>query len=173
MKLLGFDKDEDRSGSRIIYRLNDFGIVITVHEPDKTAKASTLRHVFDNFKLKRWFDNKENRKKFPFKKWGFNPKSLNYDTTEEDILNANNLYKNAEVYRVFYNIKSDLFILHTKKGYNLCRNENDRRPLLDIWYDDFKPGEIPMLVLENYETFEIELYPISPEGMLGEKIIMN
>ena len=166
MKLLGFIKNYDRAGSRVIYKLKDGGLVITTHDPGKTAKADMLRNVFDNLKKIKWFDNPNNFKIFPFTKWGFNPNSIQIDTTQQDIEQANQMYQNAEVYRVFYNNNNKLCVLHTDKGYNLCRNKNDRRPLLDKWFSDVQQGEKPKLKYDNYDTLETQVYTILPNGTL-------
>lgn len=172
MKSLGFIKDIDRSGSRVIYKLKNGGLVITTHDPGKTAKADMLRNVFDNLVKIKWFDNPNNFKIFPFKKWGFNPNTIKIDTTQEDILNANKKYKTAEVYRVFYN-NNPLCVMHTKEGYNLCRNINDRRPLLDKWYTNFQQTNPPKLKLDNYDTMQTEVYTILPNGTLDMENIMT
>ena len=171
MKKLGFIKDYDRAGSRVIYKLKDGGLKITTHYPGKTAKADMLRNVFDNLVKIGWFNNPENFKIFPFDRWGFNPNSINIDTSKQDIAKANIIYQNADVYRVFYNTTNKLCVLHTNKGYNLCRDINDRRPLLDKWYSGFEQGNVPKLKLDNYETFETEVYPINQDGTLDTKNI--
>lgn len=171
MKKLGFIKDYDRAGSRVIYKLKDGGLKITTHYPGKTAKADMLRNVFDNLVRIKWFDNPDNFNIFPFDRWGFNPNSINIDTTKQDILKANEIYQNAEVYRVFYNTPNKLCVLHTNEGYNLCRDINDKRPLLDKWYNGFEQGNVPKLKLDNYETMETEVYPINQDGTLDTKNI--
>lgn len=171
MKKLGFIKDYDRAGSRVIYKLKDGGLKITTHYPGKTAKADMLRNVFDNLIKIKWFDNPNNFNIFPFDRWGFNPNSINIDTTKQDILKANEIYQNAEVYRVFYNTPNKLCVLHTNEGYNLCRDINDKRPLLDKWYNGFEQGNVPKLKLDNYETMETEVYPINQDGTLDTKNI--
>ena len=171
MKKLGFIKDYDRAGSRVIYKLKDGGLKITTHYPGKTAKADMLRNVFDNLIKIKWFDNPDNFNIFPFDRWGFNPNSINIDTTKQDILKANEIYQNAEVYRVFYNTPNKLCVLHTNEGYNLCRDINDKRPLLDKWYNGFEQGNVPKLKLDNYETMETEVYPINQDGTLDTKNI--
>ena len=171
MKKLGFIKDYDRAGSRVIYKLKDGGLKITTHYPGKTAKADMLRNVFDNLIKIKWFDNPDNFNIFPFDRWGFNPNSINIDTTKKDILKANEIYQNAEVYRVFYNTPNKLCVLHTNEGYNLCRDINDKRPLLDKWYNGFEQGNVPKLKLDNYETMETEVYPINQDGTLDTKNI--
>ena len=171
MKKLGFIKDYDRAGSRVIYKLKDGGLKITTHYPGKTAKADMLRNVFDNLIKIKWFDNPNNFNIFPFDRWGFNPNSINIDTTKQDILKANEIYQNAEVYRVFYNTPNKLCVLHTNEGYNLCRDINDKRPLLDKWYNGFEQGNVPKLKLDNYETMQTEVYPINQDGTLDTKNI--
>ena len=171
MKKLGFIKDYERAGSRVIYKLKDCGLKITTHYPGKTAKADMLRNVFDNLIKIKWFDNPNNFNIFPFDRWGFNPNSINIDTTKQDILKANEIYQNAEVYRVFYNTPNKLCVLHTNEGYNLCRDINDKRPLLDKWYNGFEQGNVPKLKLDNYETMETEVYPINQDGTLDTKNI--
>lgn len=171
MKKLGFIKDYDRAGSRVIYKLKDGGLKITTHYPGKTAKADMLRNVFDNLIKIKWFDDPNNFNIFPFDRWGFNPNSINIDTTKQDILKANEIYQNAEVYRVFYNTPNKLCVLHTNEGYNLCRDINDKRPLLDKWYNGFEQGNVPKLKLDNYETMETEVYPINQDGTLDTKNI--
>ena len=165
MENLGFTKEGDRAGSRIIYHLKDGGLKITTHDPGKTAKADMLRNVFNALKNIKWFDNEDNFKKFPFDRWQFNPNSIERNTMTQDIQQANELYKNAEVYRVFYN-NNPLSILKTKQGYNLCRSNEDRRPLLDKWYDGFEQGNIPTLKLDDYEKLETKAYPIKQNGTL-------
>lgn len=165
MENLGFTKEGDRAGSRIIYHLKDGGLKITTHDPGKTAKADMLRNVFNALKNIKWFDNEDNFKKFPFDKWQFNPNSIERNTITQDIQQANELYKNAEVYRVFYN-NNPLSILKTKQGYNLCRSNEDRRPLLNKWYDGFEQGNIPTLKLDDYEKLETKAYPIKQNGTL-------
>ena len=165
MENLGFTKEGDRAGSRIIYHLKDGGLKITTHDPGKTAKADMLRNVFNALKNIKWFDNEDNFKKFPFDRWQFNPNSIERNTITQDIQQANELYKNAEVYRVFYN-NNPLSILKTKQGYNLCRSNEDRRPLLDKWYDGFEQGNIPTLKLDDYEKLETKAYPIKQNGTL-------
>lgn len=171
MKKLGFIKDYDRAGSRVIYKLKNGGLKITTHYPGKTAKADMLRNVFDNLIKIKWFDNPNNFNIFPFDRWGFNPNSINIDTTKQDILKANEIYQNAEVYRVFYNTPNKLCVLHTNEGYNLCRDINDKRPLLDKWYNGFEQGNVPKLKLDNYETMQTEVYPINQDGTLDTKNI--
>ena len=171
MKKLGFIKDYDRAGSRVIYKLKNGGLKITTHYPGKTAKADMLRNVFDNLIKIKWFDNPDNFNIFPFDRWGFNPNSINIDTTKQDILKANEMYQNAEVYRVFYNTPNKLCVLHTNEGYNLCRDINDKRPLLDKWYNGFEQGNVPKLKLDNYETMQTEVYPINQDGTLDTKNI--
>lgn len=166
MERLGFTKEGDRAGSRVIYHLNGGGLKVTTHDPGKTAKADMLRNVFNCLKDINWFDNEDNFKKFPFEKWQFNPNTIKRDTTVSEIAKANELYKDAEVYKVFYNSDNPLCILHIDKGYNLCRGMEDRRPLLDKWYNEFRPNGRPSLVLDDYENFETKVYPINSDGTL-------
>lgn len=173
MERLGFTKESDRAGSRVIYHLTDGGLKITTHDPGKTAKADMLRNVFNCLKKIKWFDKIENFKKFPFQRWQFNPNSVSTDTTDDDIQQANELYKDAEVYKVFYSSDNPLCILHIDKGYNLCRSINDRRPLLDMWYSEFRPNGVPSLVFDDYENWETKVYPINQDGTLDIKNAVN
>ena len=169
---LGFTR-VNKKAPGIAYIMPPYEGEVSMHIPhDGSAKADMLRNTFNFLKSVGWFNKPENHKKFPFNRWGFNPNSVSIDRTQQDILNANEMYKNAEVYRAFYNKNSKLCVLHTKEGYNLCRDLNDRRPLLDRWYDGFKQGNTPALTIDNYETVETEVYPILPNGTLDMNNMM-
>ena len=109
MKSLGFIKDIDRSGSRVIYKLKNGGLVITTHDPGKTAKADMLRNVFDNLVKIKWFDNPNNFKIFPFKKWGFNPNTIKIDVTE-----CKSVEESTNKVKEYIKIKSKVQVLEEK-----------------------------------------------------------
>ena len=59
------------------------------------------------------------------------------DTTEQNIADANEKYKDASVNPVFPE-KNSVCVLTTKDGCNLCRSKEDMRPLLPDWYGRFQ-----------------------------------
>lgn len=87
------------------------------------------------------------------------------------------MYKDAEVEQVFQ-MKNSVCVMKAYDKYNLCRNSNDRRPLLKDWYDEYgydrKTNSIPCLKQLNWERYETECYPIKKNGTLDtENIIIE
>jgi len=122
-----------------------------------------------------WFNNPENRKRFPFNAWGFNQNTVSYDNSseieQEEIERANEEYKDALVYPVFPQMKNSICALVIDdKHANLCRSMDDRRPIYDKWFErcqtDRKTGSIMCLKVDNYETLDTEAYPINIDGSL-------
>lgn len=175
MRKLGFSiEDAEREGSRAIYKLphENGTLKITTHDTRDNAKADMLRHVVRGLKSINWFDDKENFKKFPFSTWGIKPSSIYVDTTKDEILNANKEYENAEIYRVFYKSNNPLCLMKVNNKFNLCASINDRRPLLDTWFDEFeysRENGKPMISIysnDEYDDIILEKYYILPNGEL-------
>lgn len=178
MSKMGF-KYRKGDGSTKVFGLPK-GLTLTVHVHDDGSHlpADTLRQVKDVLEDVGWFNDTENFKLFPFQKWQIEPKDIKRDTTQQEIENANELYKDAEVTRVFYTTNNPLCVLKTTEGVNLCRNVNDRRPLLTTWFNRFgydnRTNKIPCLKRENWETIETEAYPINQDGTLNtEEVIIE
>ena len=96
---------------------------------------------------------------------------------EADIQEANEKYKDAHLWSLFP-LKSTLCLLKDSNGkYNLCRSEDDRRPILEEWYDyshNSTSGQnlcLKKVVCEDLANYEAECYPINPDGTLGKMII--
>lgn len=145
---------------------------ITVHPPhggNGEAKADSLRHVKETLENIGWFDDPNNRKKFPYRKWDFEPSSIRFNSSKEETSNANKMYQEADVKPVFQ-MPNSVCVMKTQNGYNLCRSAMDRRPLLDTWFEDYgydnRTGTIPCMKRDNYETMQTECYPIKQDGTL-------
>lgn len=176
MKDMGFTPREGE-GSCKVFSIQQYGddsnVTVHAHNNNSNVSGDVLREVKSVLEKIGWFNDKSNWKKFPFKKWGILLSSVNYDKTAEllrtEIDAANEKYKDAEVERVFPT-KNSVCTLKTEKGVNLCRGENDKRPLLDQWFDFFdydrKTGIIPCLKRDNFDTLETEAYPILQNGTL-------
>jgi len=152
-------------------------ITIHVHDDGGQIKADALRQVKDKLERMGWFNDKNNFKLFPFQKWQFSPESITVDRIQDEIEAANEEFKDAEVNRVFSDTDNPLCVMEIGKKFNLCRSIDDRRPLLDIWFDaiDYN-GEngTPRMRLDNWETVETECYPIKPDGTLDtENVIIE
>lgn len=128
--------------------------------------------TFDNIKRElnytNWLDDPDNRDKFPYEKFGFKRPPKIVDTTQQDIEAANEKYADAEVGRVFYHMNNPLCFLKVGNKYNLCRSENDRRPIhQNEWYDNIDYNhKTPCLVKYNYENWNEYFYPINSDGSL-------
>lgn len=184
MKKLGFSIENAGRGSATKFILDYNGkspmILVDAHNDNAQVKADTLREVLGLLRRIGWFKEERNLRIFPFDRWGFkNKDAISTNDTATEIENANELYKNAEVTRVFYTTNNPLCVLKTTEGVNLCRNVNDRRPLLTTWFEwfgyDNRTNKIPCLKRENWETIETEAYPINQDGTLNtaEVIIEN
>ena len=177
MKKMGFTRrNASGGGSGKIYSLPS-GPKVTVHAHGDSDRipADALEQVKIELEKIGWFNNIRNFKIFPFKKWDIKAKSIKRDTTKEDIKKANEKYKDAELKRAFVNTDNPLCTLKTAEGVNLCRSVNDRRPLLDTWFDDYgydKVNGLPCLKRNNWETIETECYPINQDGTLDTNNII-
>ena len=174
MSDLGF-KRINKTAPGIAYIMPPYEGEVSMHIPhDGSTKADMIRNTVKFLKKIKWFDNPENYKKFPFKRWGVSENMISRDTTQDEIMEANEMYADAEIFRVFYNDYSNpLCVMQTEEGYNLCRSEDDRRPLYDIWFNEFVPGDRPLLKYDNWDMGRTEVYPILPNGKLDEKGMME
>ena len=183
MKVLGFEKRKNGEGSSEMWWIPSYGekSIVTLHTHNANAKipADFLKEVKDKLIEIGWFKSVENFNKFPFEKWDMLPYKRRLmgcvDTTEQNIADANEKYKDASVNPVFPE-KNSVCVLTTKDGCNLCRSKEDMRPLLPDWYGRFqydKTGKIPCLKIDNWVTCQTEAYPIKKDGTLGELIIEN
>lgn len=178
MKKMGFTRDPHHEGSREMFIIPKYGdkSLITVHEINP-IKASVLMNVFNQLNNNKWFGDKNLLDNFPFEKWGVSKNKLEFDFTNDNINNSNIEYKDANVIPVFQE-KDSICVLEYNNKVNLCRSNEDRRPLLDKWFDKFdydnKTGIIPCLKIDNFETCETEAYPINHDGTLDiENLIIE
>ena len=132
----------------------------------------TVKSVLDKIG---WFNEPNNVRLFPWKKWQLPQSNLTIDTAAQDIQKANEQYKDAVIQPIFQ-MKNSICALITPQGVNLCKNSQDRRPILPLWYDSFeyenKTNRIPCLKKDNYENFQTEAYPIKVDGTLDTKNII-
>ena len=180
---LGFKKDPDigkgsDSQSWFIPEYGDkYRVTVHLHGDKGTqVKADSLRHVRNTLLAMGWFNIPGNIDKFPFKKWGTSKKSIITDYGEEYAINkANEEYANANVTPVYPSIKNTVYLIKDEtKGYNLCKSSNDRRPLLDTWFEDFDTSMgKPSFLNFNYGSKQIEALPINPDGSLADAIIIE
>lgn len=172
MKKMGFEYEE-AAGSAKVFKIPEYGdkSLITVHAHDKNAPldGNTLRTVRDVLKKIGWFNKPENFRKFPFEKWQISTNDIKIDTSKQQTEDANEFFKNAEVVPVFP-MKNSICVLKHNNKVNLCRNVNDKRPLLTKWFDNYafdrKTGTIPCLKINDWENFETKCYPIKKDGTL-------
>ena len=173
MNQLGFDKIREAKGSSKVFTMSKYGdksaVTIHIHNNGAEVHPDGLKEVAKVLKKIGWFKNPKNYNMFPFEDWKISRKDIEVDTTEQDIADANEKYKDASVYNVFHE-KNSVYALVTKDGCNLCRSEEDRRPLLPDWYDEFgrdrDTGEIPCLKRENWTDYKTEVFPILRSGKL-------
>ena len=162
------------AGSRFIYIQPQYHTQITVHWHGGNIKASTLTNVRNELKNAGWFNDPKNLKLFPFQKWGFNPNQVVASDLPQSPSLVNSPYENAETMKIFYD--SPICVLKFNNQYNLCKDEQDKTPLLQNWYDEYgyddKTNSIPCLKKIN-QDFQIEAYPINQDGTLKEPIIEN
>ena len=153
------------------------------HKGVHMAKGRTLIHIKHALERLGWFDSEEHFNFFPWQKWGLTPNDddLEIDNEEAEIEQANDDFSDAETQTIFSN--NDLCVLSIevtddKLGemnlFNLCRSDDDRRPLLDDWYNfyDYKNGR-PCLGDEDYETGDGVYYPINPDGTLDKNGVIK
>lgn len=173
IKKLGFEC-RNGEGSCMVFTLKDDNRCnITVHQHGTIGNVTpnTLRHVKDELNKIGWFKNKKNMDNFPFNKWGLNKDcvdSVDDDNAEENEINqANAKYSDAKLYNIF-NTKDSIYAMEYNRKVNLCNGINDRRPLLDKWFDEFKyhNNVTPCLYFDDYENMETKVYPINQDGTL-------
>lgn len=183
MKELGFEFYNSGRGSGFIYYIPSEDesyskkSKVTVHTHGKYIKASSLIHVKDTLKSLGWFEKKENFDKFPFDEWEISRKDINGHNTETNSgKQTNKEYENAEITPVFQ-MKDSICVIKTEKGYNLCRNSNDKEPMYQTWFDSYgvdrKTGKTICLKRDNYETCETEAYPITQDGLDTQHVIIE
>lgn len=186
MKKLGFVCDETPDGSLEKFTIPEHGdcSLVAIHNPhDRDGiQPAALREVVEVLDKNGWFDKPENFGKFQiFSKWGVSIPEIKVDTTQQDIQAANEKYINAAVWRVFPKGNNTLCYLMVGDKYNLCRSENDRRPICkdktgkEIWFDNKanKNGK-ECLVKYNYENWNEYFYPINSDGSLdGDNVIIE
>jgi len=174
IKSFGFVFRNGGTGSGRVYSIKDKNggtqsVTVHYHPATKNVKADSVRHVFNTLRNIGWFEDAENFRRFPFSKWGFSPKNVYVDTTDDDISRANQKYKNATV-RPIFPMKNSICTLENGEKVNLCRSTNDRRPLLDVWFDLYEYDEethtIPCLKHYNYQDSIIICFPIRKDGTL-------
>lgn len=155
----------------------------TIHpKHDNRINGEVVNRIFNALVELGYFKNEDNIRKFPFVKWGLQSAERGFREAlrqrgdeNHEIEKANELYDGAEVIPLF-SIKDSVCLLDTKDGnYNLCRNENDKRPMIKNddgsikWFDAFEytnGGKTPSLKILTDE--HIEVYPINPDGTLGK-----
>lgn len=179
MKEMGFEYREGEGSCKVFYN-PEYGdksnITVHVHNNNANISGNVIRQAVSVLEQIGWFNHAENRNLFPYDKWGVSPSSVKYDNSAEiiqsEIAQANDMYRNAEVFPVFPQENSVCVLKLNDKEYNLCRSIDDRRPLYSDWFSDYnydrKTQTIPCLKRENWETCETEAYPILPNGTLDE-----
>lgn len=185
MKDLGFVKRNSGRGSGYMFTIKtddgkEGNINLHYHQSSNRIPANTLVDTFHVLNDLGWFNNPKNMKKFPFEKWGLNAykQQLKIDTSQDDIRNANNQYEDAIIVPLFP-MKNSICSIEVNGKFNLCRGVNDKRPLLDKWYDKCEPSnnnndDIMYMKLDNYNTLETECYPINSDGTLDtENVIIE
>lgn len=169
MKGMGFVSKPAKKGE--IFYIPSYGdkSMITVHpvhsEGKHGVKADTLRNIKNMLEDIGWFNVPGNKEKFPFSRWEFND-NINVDTTQQDIEAANEKYAGAKVSHIFQDIDAVCLLQDAHGLCNLCRNESDRRPLLDKWYNFLYVDGKPCLAYDNEELIQTEVYPIKLDGTL-------
>ena len=172
---LGFQKTEGAgSGEKWCYRVDDDKhkeAVVTIHRKPE-VDANMLGNVIKELERKGYFDSVRNRKAFEPIRLKWNSKKIEgVDTTDEEIEEANAKYANAKLTRVFYD-ENPLCALEAEPGMvNLCRSPEDRRPLLDTWFEAFKYADdgrpvLEMDVIESEDVMYTKAFPILPDGSL-------
>lgn len=178
MKKMGFVAREGE-GSAKIFTIPQYGDCssVTIHSHNDNARvtADALRMVVNVLERIGWFDIPQNRRKFPSDKWQIGIPNVNVDTAQQEIQRANELYKDASVSPVFQ-MKDSICVMTTSNGVNLCRGINDRRPLLQTWFDKFgydnKTNSVPCLKKDNFEEFETRAFPIKADGTLDAQNVI-
>ena len=75
-KILGFERINKKAPG-IAYIMPGYHGEVSMHIPhDGSAKADMIRNTIIFLKSINWFDDPINFRKFPFNKWGVNPKSV-------------------------------------------------------------------------------------------------
>ena len=109
--------------------------------------------------------------------------NVDYASVEKDLKSkeqANAEYANCEVWQVFPQLSVDdclvWFLKYGDNGYNLCRGENDRRPLVlyndgqPIWFDNCGPAkEDPSKICLKIDYFDDETSPIGAMDAEGSE----
>lgn len=179
MKKLGFRIENAGRGSATKFILDYNGkspmVLVDAHNDNAQVKADTLREVWGLLRRIGWFKDERNLRIFPFDRWGFKKKdAISTNDTATEIENANIKYKDAKVEPVFQD-KGSVCAIVTSQGANLCRSIQDRRPLLQTWFDRYeydKKRGIPCLKRDNYETMETECFPIKKDGTLDTQNVI-
>ena len=178
MQKMGFTVREAKGSAKVFY-IPEYGDCsnVTVHTHNNGADIDPEAFRITKSVLNKigWFRNPQNVNRFPFAKWKVSKEGIDVDTTTSDIESANRQFLNVEVIPVFQ-MKDSVCVLKTPNGVNLCRSSNDRRPLLDTWFEKFaydrKTEQIPCLKRDNYETMETEAFPINVDGTLDTKNVI-
>lgn len=181
MNNMGFIYREASGSSRVYYNPQYGGksaITIHGHNDGDEIDGNALKQVKSVLEKIGWFNDPSNFAKFPFDDWKISRKSveLNIDTTQQEIEEANEQYKDAEVSTVFPMRDSVCILKVSDDKVNLCRSSDDRRPLLPKWFNRFdydnRTHKIPCLKYDNEETIETECFPIKQDGTLDTEHII-
>lgn len=183
MEKIGFQMEKLARGSAWMFKLiepyNGSRCLnqVDAHDDRSRIDGNILKRTKNLLNEIGWFKDPDNFEKFPFDKWGISRDGVTTDTTQKEIDYANELYKDTEILPVFP-IKDSICVINANGKFNLCNSTNDRRPLLDKWYDSYgydrKTHKIPCLKYDNMDTFETECYPIRNDGTIDtENVIIE
>lgn len=183
MKNIGYYWEKITRGSAWMFKLSEpyngqnASVQVDAHNENAQIDGKILGRVAKELNAIGWFNNPQNYRKFPFKRWDIPMENITVDTTQQDIEKANEMYKDA-ILKYAYPEKNSVCVMKVGDLYNLCYSNNDRRPLLKNWYNEFgydrKTQKIPCLKYDNEETLETICYPIKRDGTLDtENIIIE
>lgn len=99
--------------------------------------------------------------------------------TEKIIQKYNELLKDAVLFKIDYNDPDSAYIMMDQDSngnvrYNTCRSENDRRPLLKVWMDNYrKTDDIQYLGKIDWRNATVKYYKVLPNGTIEKTIAMT
>lgn len=100
---------------------------------------------------------------------------LNQLRQEKAIKDANETYKDAALFKIYPDDNDSLYIMAVsgvgnRLKYNICRNENDRRPLQKQWtYDIKKENSDYYFGKDDMRMLKTKYYKILSDGSLEKK----
>lgn len=84
---------------------------------------------------------------------------------KQEIDFANKEYKNAELFKINMGVKDSCYIINNNGEYNTCVSPDDRRPLLDEWFEDIDNVSGKYILYKLGDKY-MEGYPVNNDGSL-------